>query len=146
MTVATAESCTGGLVAKRLTDRAGSSDVFVGGVVAYSNSVKVAELGVPPEVLEEHGAVSEPVARQMARGVKERFGASAGIGVTGVAGPGGGAPEKPVGTVWLATAVGDSVEARLINLPGDRTAVRERAAQAVLGWLYRRIASGDAGA
>jgi len=146
MTVATAESCTGGLVAKRITDRAGSSEVFVGGVVAYSNSVKVAELGVRPEDLERHGAVSEPVARQMAKGVKERFGASAGIAITGIAGPGGGSPEKPVGTVWLAIAVGDSIEARLINLPGDRTAVRERAAQAALGWLYRRIVGGAAGA
>jgi len=78
--------------------------------------------------------------------VKERFGASAGIGITGVAGPGGGSPEKPVGTVWLAVAVGDVVEARLVNLPGDRTAVRERAAQAALGWLYRRIVSADSGA
>jgi nicotinamide-nucleotide amidase len=143
MTVATAESCTGGLVAKRITDRAGSSDVFVGGVVAYSNAVKVAELGVSPEDLAKHGAVSEPVARQMARGVKERFGASAGIGITGVAGPGGGSPEKPVGTVWLAIAVGDFVDARLVSLPGDRTAVRERAAQAALGWLYRRISGED---
>jgi nicotinamide-nucleotide amidase len=133
----------GGLVAKRITDRAGSSDVFVGGVVAYSNAVKVAELGVSPEDLAKHGAVSEPVARQMARGVKERFGASAGIGITGVAGPGGGSPEKPVGTVWLAIAVGDFVDARLVSLPGDRTAVRERAAQAALGWLYRRISGED---
>jgi len=145
MTVATAESCTGGLVAKRITDRAGSSEVFVGGVVAYSNAVKVAELGVSPEDLDKHGAVSEPVARQMAKGVRERFGASAGIGITGVAGPGGGSPEKPVGTVWLAIAVGDSVDARLVNLPGDRTAVRERAAQAALGWLYRRIVAGHGG-
>jgi nicotinamide-nucleotide amidase len=146
MTVATAESCTGGLVAKRITDRSGSSEVFVGGVVAYSNLVKVAELGVSADDIEEHGAVSEPVARQMAVGVKERLGASAGIGVTGIAGPGGGSPEKPVGTVWIAIAVGDAVDARLINLPGDRNAVRERAAQTVLGWLYRRIATEDSGA
>jgi nicotinamide-nucleotide amidase len=139
MTVATAESCTGGLVAKRLTDLAGSSDVFVGGVVAYHNAVKVVELGVSAEDIEEHGAVSEPVARQMAAGIRERFGASAGIGITGVAGPGGGSAEKPVGTVWIAIAVGDDVHARLVSLPGDRAAVRERAAQAALGWLYRRI-------
>jgi PncC family amidohydrolase len=82
----------------------------------------------------------------MAVGVKERLGASAGIGVTGIAGPGGGSPEKPVGTVWIAIAVGDAVDARLINLPGDRNAVRERAAQTVLGWLYRRIATEDSGA
>jgi len=146
LTVATAESCTGGLIAKRITDQPGSSDVFVGGVVAYSNQVKVAELGVSAADIEAHGAVSEPVARQMARGAGERFGASAGIGITGVAGPGGGSPEKPTGTVWIATAVGDSVDARLISLPGDRESVRERAAQAALGWLYRRVARGERGA
>lgn len=140
MTVATAESCTGGLVAKRITDLPGSSDVFVGGVIAYHNAVKVAELGVLAADIEEHGAVSEVVARQMARGVRARFGASTGIGITGVAGPGGGTEEKPVGTVWMATAVGDDVEARRVSLPGDRNAVRERAAQAALGWLLRRVA------
>lgn len=139
MTVATAESCTGGLVAKRITDLPGSSDVFVGGVIAYHNAVKVTELGVLAADIEEHGAVSEVVARQMARGVRERFGASAGIGITGVAGPGGGSEEKPVGTVWLAIAVGGDVEARHVSLPGDRAAVRERAAQAALGWLHRRV-------
>jgi nicotinamide-nucleotide amidase len=139
MTVAAAESCTGGLIAKRITDWPGSSDVFVGGVVAYSNEVKVAQLGVSEQALDEHGAVSEPVALEMARGARDRFGASAGIGITGIAGPAGGTEEKPVGTVWLATAVGDSVEARRISLPGDRDAVRERAAQAVLGWLHRRV-------
>jgi nicotinamide-nucleotide amidase len=139
LTVATAESCTGGLLAKRITDRPGSSEVFVGGVVAYSNEVKVSELGVSPADIAEHGAVSEPVAKQMARGVRERFSASAGIGVTGVAGPGGGTPEKPVGTVWLAISLGDSAEARMVSLPGDRNAVRERAAQAALGWLHRRV-------
>lgn len=139
MTLATAESCTGGLVAKRITDLPGSSDVFVGGVVAYHNAVKVAELGVSADTIEQHGAVSEAVARQMASGVRDRFGASAGIGVTGVAGPGGGSAEKPVGTVWIAIAVGDEVDARLLNLPGDRGDIRERSAQAVLGWLRRRL-------
>lgn len=146
MTVATAESCTGGLIAKRITDWPGSSEVFVGGVVAYSNAVKVTELGVSPDDLDRHGAVSEEVALQMAGGVRERFGASVGIGITGVAGPGGGSAEKPVGTVWLAIAVGESVDARLISLPGDRESVRERAAQAALGWLYRRLSRGEAGA
>jgi len=145
MSLATAESCTGGLVAKRITDHAGSSEVFLGGVVAYDNRVKMAELGVPAADLERHGAVSEPVARQMASGVKERFGASVGIGITGVAGPGGGTSEKPVGTVWLALAMEEGVEARLVSLPGDRSAVRERAAQAALGWLYRRITRREAG-
>ncbi|MGD2045456.1 MAG: competence/damage-inducible protein A [Gemmatimonadota bacterium] len=138
-TVATAESCTGGLVAKRITDLPGSSDVFVGGVVAYHNAVKVAELGVSAADIEEYGAVSEPVARQMARGVCERFGASTGIGITGVAGPGGGSAEKPVGTVWIGIAVGEEVDARLVSLPGDRRAVRERAAQAAVSWLLRRV-------
>jgi nicotinamide-nucleotide amidase len=140
MTVATAESCTGGLVAKRITDRPGSSDVFLGGVVAYADAIKIEELGVSPEDHATPGAVSEPVVRQMAAGVRERFGASAGIGITGVAGPGGGSAEKPVGTVWLAIAVEDDVEAVLISLPGDRNMVREFAAQAALGWLYRRVA------
>jgi nicotinamide-nucleotide amidase len=143
MTVATAESCTGGLVAKRITDRPGSSEVFVGGVISYADAIKIGQLGVSPDDLRAHGAVSEPVARQMATGVRERFGASAAIGITGVAGPGGGSVDKPVGTVWVATAVRDAVEARLMSLPGDRNAVRERAAESALGWLYRRI-SGQA--
>ncbi|MDH3423790.1 MAG: competence/damage-inducible protein A [Gemmatimonadota bacterium] len=145
MTVATAESCTGGLVAKRITDRPGSSEVFVGGVIAYADAVKLEQLGVSPEDLREHGAVSEPVALQMAKGVRERFGASAGVGITGVAGPEGGTPEKPVGTVWIALAVADMAEARLVRLPGDRDAVRERAAQAVLGWLHRKVSGREQG-
>ncbi len=103
-TLAVAESCTGGLVAKRMTDLAGASDVFRGGVVAYANEVKIDQLGVDPSELAEHGAVSEVVARRMAEGAARRFGADAGIGITGVAGPGGGTEEKPVGTVWYAAA------------------------------------------
>ncbi len=137
--VAVAESCTGGLIAKRITDRPGSSKVFVGGVIAYENEVKIAQLGVSADDLRRHGAVSEVVARQMALGVAERFGASAGIGITGVAGPGGGTPEKPVGTVWLATALDGQVEARLLSLIGDREAIRERAAQEALSRLFRRV-------
>ncbi len=146
MRVAVAESCTGGLIAKRITDRAGSSDVFVGGVVAYDNSVKVTTLGVSPADLERHGAVSEPVARQMARGVAERFGADAGVGITGIAGPGGGTPEKPVGTVWLALAVDGTVEAHLLQLGGGREAIRERAAQEAIARLYRRVRTTEQGA
>ena len=146
MTLATAESCTGGLIAKRITDRPGSSQVFLGGVIAYADPVKIAALGVSLDDLREHGAVSEQVARQMATGVRARFGASTGIGITGVVGPGGGSTDKPVGTVWIAIAVEDTVEARLLSLPGDRTAVRERAAQAALGWLYRRVAPLGSGA
>jgi nicotinamide-nucleotide amidase len=144
--VAVAESCTGGLIAKRITDRAGSSEIFLGGVVAYANDVKVGQLGVRPEDLARHGAVSETVARQMARGVADRFGAAAGIGVTGVAGPGGGTPDKPVGTVWRAISLDGEVEARLLTFVGDREAIRERAAQEALAALYRRVVGAGAGA
>lgn len=143
--VAVAESCTGGLIAKRITDRPGSSEVFVGGVVAYDNAVKVSELGVSAEDLRLHGAVSEVVARQMARGVAERFRAEAGIGITGIAGPGGGTPEKPVGTVWLAIALDGQVEAHRLSLVAGREAIRERAAQEALSRLYRRVMQGGAG-
>jgi nicotinamide-nucleotide amidase len=144
--VAVAESCTGGLIAKRITDRAGSSEIFVGGVIAYANDVKVAQLGVTPEDLARHGAVSEPVARQMARGVADRFGAAVGIGITGIAGPGGGTPEKPVGTVWRAISLDGQVEARLLTFVGDREAIRERAAQEALAALHRRVVGAGAGA
>jgi len=143
--LAVAESCTGGLIAKRITDRAGSSDVFVGGLIAYDNAVKVAELGVSEVDLRDHGAVSEPVARQMARGVAERFGAEAGIGITGIAGPGGGTDEKPVGTVWLAIALDGAVEAHRLALVGNRDAIRERAAQEAIARLYRRVMQAESG-
>jgi nicotinamide-nucleotide amidase len=138
-TVAVAESCTGGLIAKRITDRAGASEVFLGGVIAYANDVKIGQLGVSPQDLARHGAVSEAVARQMARGVADRFGASAGIGITGIAGPGGGTPDKPVGTVWRAISLDGEVEARLLTFVGDREAIRERAAQEALAALHRRL-------
>jgi nicotinamide-nucleotide amidase len=137
--LAVAESCTGGLVTKRLTDFPGASDVLKGGVVAYANEVKSAQLGIGPPVLARQGAVSEEVARQMALGVAERLGADAGIGVTGVAGPAGGTPEKPVGTVWYAAAVDGRSVARRERFPGDRHAVRERAAQAALFLLLRLL-------
>lgn len=139
MTLAVAESCTGGLIAKRLTDRAGSSDYFVGGVIAYANDVKVRELGVEAAVLESVGAVSEEVARAMALGVRRRFGAGCSIAVTGIAGPGGGSAQKPVGTVWCAAAVGEAVTARHEWFPGDRDGVRARAAQAALALLWARL-------
>jgi len=131
-TLAVAESCTGGLVAKRMTDLEGASDVFLGGVVAYANDVKTRQLGVDPSALAAHGAVSEVVARAMAEGVARRFGADAGVGITGIAGPGGGTEEKPVGTVWLAAACDGNVVARQERFPGDRRSIRERAAQAAL--------------
>lgn len=138
-TVATAESCTGGLVAKRLTDFPGSSDVFLGGVVSYANASKVRELGVDPATLEADGAVSEDVVRAMVRGVVERFGSDCGIAITGIAGPGGGTPEKPAGTVWYAASVRGEVEARVHRFPGGRDDVRERSAQAALNLLRRSV-------
>ena len=130
--LATAESCTGGLVAVRLTDVPGSSDVVLGGVVAYANEVKVAELGVPAELLEEHGAVSGEVAAAMAAGVRTRLGAEVGIGVTGVAGPGGGSKEKPVGLVHFHVSAPDGEVGRELSLPGDRDTIRARATVASL--------------
>jgi nicotinamide-nucleotide amidase len=138
-TVTTAESCTGGLVAERLTRVAGSSDYFLGGVVSYTNELKVALLGVPAETIAEHGAVSEPVARAMASGVRERYASDHGIGITGVAGPGGGSDEKPVGTVHVAVAGLDGVDHRKVCFPGDRQRVRWQSAQLALEMLRRQV-------
>jgi nicotinamide-nucleotide amidase len=140
--LALAESCTGGLVAKRMTDPPGASAVVRGGVVAYSNEAKVVLLGVAPDLLERDGAVSEAVARAMASGVRERFDASVGVGVTGVAGPGGGTESKPVGLVWLAADVRGEVSAESVMLVGDREAIRERAAQAALALLLKLLERG----
>lgn len=132
LTLATAESCTGGLVAARLTAVPGSSEVFVGGVVAYSNEVKARELGVPETVLERFGAVSAEAAEAMAAGARERLGADVAVSVTGVAGPGGGTPEKPVGLVFLHAEGPDGSLARTLDFPGDREAIRGRATAAAL--------------
>ena len=137
--LAVAESCTGGLVGARLTEVPGSSDVFVGGVIAYDNALKRDLLGVPEALLAEHGAVSEPVARAMASGAASRFGVRGAVAVTGVAGPGGGSLEKPVGTVWLAAALNDQVVSRRSMFPGSRHEIRARAAQAALLLLYRSL-------
>lgn len=139
--LAVAESCTGGLLGARITEVPGSSDVFVGGVIAYDNALKVDLLAVPETLLAEHGAVSEPVARAMAEGAARRFGVAAAISVTGVAGPGGGTPEKPVGTVWIGCSCNGTVETRRSMFPGSRHEVRARAAQAALFLLYRRLAA-----
>lgn len=126
-TFATAESCTAGLLAARLADRAGSSAYLAGGVVSYSNEAKVALLGVDAALIDEHGAVSEPVARAMAEGALKRFDADTAIGITGIAGPGGGSAEKPVGTVCFGVALsGRPTLVRTLRLPGDRSDVRER--------------------
>jgi competence/damage-inducible protein CinA-like protein len=126
LTVATAESCTGGLVAARLTEQPGSSDWVLGGVTAYANSAKEQLLDVPAEVLAEHGAVSPEVAVALAEGARARFGADVGVGITGIAGPGGGTREKPVGTVHLCVAGPGGRQLRALRLPGSRSAVRER--------------------
>jgi nicotinamide-nucleotide amidase len=142
--VAVAESCTGGLLGGRMTEIPGSSDVFVGGVIAYDNAVKVEALGVPPNLLSEHGAVSEPVAQAMALGAAERFAVEAAVSVTGIAGPGGGSEQKPVGTVWIACSVGGAVRARRSLFPGSRHEIRARAAQAALHLLYQCLSEGRA--
>ena len=138
LTLAAAESCTGGLVSARLTAIAGSSDVFRGGVVAYANEVKESELGVPHDVLERHGAVSAEAAKAMAEGVRNRLGADVGVAVTGVAGPGGGSEEKPVGLVFVHAVGPEGEEARRTELPGDREMIRGRATAASLH-LARRL-------
>jgi len=135
-----AESCTGGLVSGRITAVPGASDVFIGAVVAYDNVVKSGMLDVPPELLETHGAVSEAVVRAMAEGVQRQFAVDAAIAVTGIAGPTGGTPEKPVGTVWLAARYGSETRTLKRIFPGDRGEIRARAAQAALDLLRRLLA------
>ncbi len=132
LSLATAESCTGGLVAARLTSVPGSSDAFLGGVVAYADVVKRAELGVSEELLARHGAVSAEVAAAMAAGARARLDADVAVAVTGIAGPGGGTPEKPVGLVYLHAEGTEGTASRELNLPGDRSAIRGRATAAAL--------------
>jgi nicotinamide-nucleotide amidase len=138
LTLATAESCTGGMVAERLTQVPGSSDVFLGGVVAYADVVKRAELGVPAEVLERHGAVSAETAAAMARGARERLGADVAVAVTGVAGPGGGTAEKPVGLVYVHAATPEDERAADFSWATDRQTIRRRATATALH-LVRRL-------
>jgi nicotinamide-nucleotide amidase len=132
LTIAVAESCTGGLLASRLTDVPGSSDYVERGVVCYSNRSKTELAGVPSALIAEHGAVSEPVARAMAEGIRSRAGTNIGIGITGIAGPGGGTPEKPVGTVSVAVIVDDEARVRTFQFIGGRDMVKFQAAQAAL--------------
>ena len=145
-TLAVAESCTGGLMAKRITDFPGSSSYFRGGVTAYADRVKLDLLGVDEGALAENGAVSEPVAAGMARGVAHLLDTDVGVGVTGIAGPGGGTQEKPVGTVWFAVAVKGRLRTSHQVFSGDREAVRERATQAALLLLYEMLVSSAVGA
>ncbi|MEO8312926.1 MAG: nicotinamide-nucleotide amidohydrolase family protein [Caldimonas sp.] len=140
-TLATAESCTGGLVAAAFTSRAGSSAWFERGVVTYSNAAKTELLGVPSGLIAHHGAVSAEVARAMAEGLLARSPAFVTVAITGVAGPDGGTAAKPVGTVWIATAArGGVAEATLLNASGDRAAVRERSVARALELVLTRIA------
>jgi len=139
-TIAVAESCTGGLMSARLTDRGGSSAYMLGGVVAYSNEAKIALAGVPAELIEAHGAVSPEVAAALADGARAAFGAEIGIGITGIAGPGGGTEEKPVGTVCLSVALaGGERWDRSVLLPGDRQTIRERTTTVVMHGLRRLL-------
>lgn len=138
--IAVGESCSGGLLGARLTAIPGSSAVVLGGVIAYSNAAKTALLDVPSDMIEQHGAVSEAVAVAMAQGARRRLGADIGIGITGVAGPDGGSPEKPVGLVWLAVDVSGAVQARGPRLVGDRAEIRLRATQAALDMVRRAVA------
>ena len=140
--MATAESCTGGAIAAACTTVAGSSDWFERGFVTYSNAAKVALLGVDATLIETHGAVSEAVARAMVEGALVRAPVQLAVAVTGVAGPGGGVPGKPVGTVWLAIAHGDEVLlAERLQLDGDRGAVREQTVQRALAQLRAALSS-----
>jgi nicotinamide-nucleotide amidase len=138
LTVATAESCTGGLVAARLTEVPGSSSAFLGAIVAYSNTVKAEQLGVAEEVLASHGAVSAETASAMAAGARERLGADVAVSVTGIAGPDGGTEEKPVGLVFLHASGPMGERAQRLDIPGDRETIRGRAAVAALH-LVRRL-------
>lgn len=142
-TVATAESCTGGWVGKALTDIAGSSAAYGWGVVSYSNAAKASLLGVRERTLAEHGAVSEAVVREMAEGALEKSGADHALAVSGIAGPGGGTPDKPVGTVWFAWASqagdGASLDAARALFDGDRDAVRRQSVVHALAGMRERL-------
>lgn len=142
-TIAVAESCTGGLLAARLTNPPGASEYVLGGVVCYANKLKIAELGVASQTIERHGAVSEQVAREMATGARLRLGADVGVGVTGIAGPGGGSEQKPVGLIWLSVqGPGETALTRSVRLPGSRSDVRERAVTVAMH-MVRRLLLGE---
>jgi len=138
-TLAVAESCTGGLLAERLTRVPGSSNYFLGGAICYSNELKTRLVGVPQKLIEDQGAVSQPVAQALAEGIRRRTGAALGIGITGIAGPGGGTAEKPVGLVFIALADERSTQVRQFRFPGDRERIRHWATQAALEMIRRHI-------
>lgn len=138
--LAVAESCTGGLLGHRVTEVPGASDYFAGGVIAYANEVKQSLLGVRAETLAAHGAVSEAVALEMARGARAACGAEVGLAVTGIAGPGGGGPGKPVGLTWMAVSTPDGERAEQRVWPGDRARVKAQSAQAALALALEMVA------
>jgi nicotinamide-nucleotide amidase len=138
-TISTAESCTGGMLAERLTNVSGSSRYFMSGVICYSNESKMELAGIPPLLLEMQGAVSIEVARGLAEGIRARAGTTIGVGVTGIAGPTGGSPEKPVGTVYIAVATPTETEHRQFLFPGDRERIRWQASQAALDMVRRAV-------
>jgi len=142
-TIAVAESCTGGLLAERLTSIAGSSAYFLGGVVCYSNELKTAWADVPPELIQAKGAVSSEVAVALAQGIRRRVGSTLGVGITGIAGPGGGIEEKPVGTVYLALASAEGVKEKNPRFPGDREMIRFQASQFALDLVRTHFLYGN---
>jgi PncC family amidohydrolase len=133
--LAVAESCTGGLISHLITNVAGASDYYLGGVTSYANEVKVKVLGVSPETLEKHGAVSAETVLEMARGVRKALGADIGLSVSGIAGPTGGTPQKPVGTVWIGLSSARDESARHFQWQGDRLAIKQQSARAALSLL-----------
>lgn len=138
-TIATAESCTGGLIASTLINCSGVSEIFLQGAITYSNTSKVIELGVSKETLEQYGAVSEQVAIEMARGICKKSGANIGLSITGIAGPSGGTQDKPIGLVYIAIVRDDQVSTKMLNLSGNRSKIRASAAKNALIYLYQQL-------
>lgn len=138
-TIAVAESCTGGLISHRITNVPGSSDYFDMGIVAYSNKAKVDYLGVSREIIRDHGAVSSETAMAMASGIRKAANATFGLAVTGIAGPGGGAVEKPVGLVYIAIADANGIEVSGFRFDGDRAGIKAKTAEAALKWLLAKV-------
>ncbi len=140
LTLATAESCTGGLLAKLLTDVPGSSEYYIGGVISYSNKVKIGLLGVRPETLKKYGAVSADTAKEMAEGVRDAISTDLSLAITGIAGPGGGTVEKPLGTVFIAlSSLGEDTSLLELHLKGTRAGIRAQSAEAALKLLLKRL-------
>jgi PncC family amidohydrolase len=137
--LSTAESCTGGLISHRLSNVPGSSAYLLGGVVAYSNSAKVSLLGVRPDDLDRHGAVSEPVARAMAEGANAAFGSTVGVGVTGIAGPDGGTPEKPVGLVYVSVASPSGTIVAKCHFSGSRESIKEQTTEKAMMMVLESV-------